>query len=683
MSLATLWILTTLAQAAAPGGNVTLPLAEYEQLKELRKSSSVTVVDTLSLGGSFAARNLNVTLRGRAAGERPAVAVLSAAPGVVLYGCDGEGILSRDEQGLFHLTPLAPRFTVTCRLAARGSDRIELIAQRDVLWVESTVGDGEFVWGSEANVAQRPFSIVRRVTAVAEGLRPTAIARYRLSLRPEETRFFYRIEVHNPNRARESFDVQLRSSERVQQVDAQVAYDAQGQRYRFDLPPGEYTIDMTGTLAGGAFTPPVEAGLHYCLLESHPLVRPLVKEGVKRISPQETGLQSEFRGAQAFLLASRETLTWEASKLDALHTTGFAVNDAAHMLFLTAAGQALGETSVTIDNQGSPDIRLPIEARPTYASLQGETVLLTKDPSGQLWLPIAMGKQILMVQHEQVFRRSLGLAWARLSLPQLPVPATQARIEVRFPAEWYPLYWSFLAEPAAWTPSGEQIFGFLALFFWTERALSFLALRLRQRAALAGLLALTALMWGEVTLALVLADIAITFFWLFSHLRKIRTSWIVVTIVLLGCGVITAAFLAISIPSLMRARVGMPSRGYDVPQSAAERSMTSDEAQPGRGKAPAPAYQGLPAKIEIPYGVRRTSFSREMLSCEGACKITVVALSHTALWWLQALCVIIMLTVVWRSRRDLAAGWQARRDETRGATVPPASSSPPATGIGA
>src|SRR5439155_15330769 len=131
--------------------------------------------------------------------------------------------------------------------------------------------------------------------------------------------------AHNPNRTRQPFDVTLRSQERVQQVDAPAAYDVDGSRYRFQLPPGDATLTLTGTLGGAAFTPPVDASVQYVLVESDPLIRPVVTGATHRISPSEVGIAADYRGAQAYLLGKGERLAWTATRLEALRSPTFAV----------------------------------------------------------------------------------------------------------------------------------------------------------------------------------------------------------------------------------------------------------------------------------------------------------------------------------------------------------------------
>jgi len=135
-----------------------------------------------------------------------------------------------------------------------------------------------------------------------------------------------------------------------------------------------------------------------------------------------------------------------------------------------------------------------MQGEPTYAALQGETVFLTKDAQGQLWLPIAQGSQSLLVQHRQSFRRALGLATASLELPRLAVPATSTRVEVRYPQDWVPLYEGFLSEGRLWAPDGGEVVGWALLAFWAERVGLLLGLGLRRRLVIAMVTALAAVL---------------------------------------------------------------------------------------------------------------------------------------------------------------------------------------------
>jgi hypothetical protein len=287
---------------------VILALPEYERLRA-PDPESFTVIDSARLGGTFRDRNLTVTFIGRSVGRRVTTSVLSATGGISVWGCSGQAVITRGDDS-FRLTPLADSFTTTCRIAASGSDRLELAATRDVLAIESSVGDGELIAAARAADGTSQHSLVRQSGGSAETVAPTATGHYLITLLPDESRFRYAIDVHNPNRHRHTLEVRFRSGEHLQQVDAVAPYEVVDGAYRFDLQPGDTTLVLKGQLPGDSFTPPVEASLQYLAIENHPIIRPKIAGAVKRVSAAETGAPTQFRGPQAFLLARGETVRW-------------------------------------------------------------------------------------------------------------------------------------------------------------------------------------------------------------------------------------------------------------------------------------------------------------------------------------------------------------------------------------
>lgn len=640
----------TAASPAPQGDHVTLSIQDYEALRSAQLRGAVTVVDLLQLGGRFADRSLSLRLDGRSSGHWPTEAVLEVPSGLLVYGCDGDALLSRTEDGRLQVTPLAGRFRVTCRLATRGSDRVEMTAARAVLGVEPDVADGEFVWGEEGKDGRRTFSVVRRV-ATAEGrLAPSATGRYRVSLWPDETRFRYEIAVHNPNRAREPFAVALASGEHVQKVDASVPYEMKGGQYLFDLPPGEATLVLTGSLPRPELVPPVEASLQYALVEAHPLLRPAVQGAAKRVSPREVGMASEFRGSQAFLLTGREKLSWSVVKLEALSTTSYSLDVADSVVFFSPDGVAQGESTFSLDNQGSPDVTIPWDPEMTYAELGGQPMLLTKHAEGgrdALWLPIAQGKETLVVQHRQPFRRNLGLGFATLRLPQPPVPASSGSLHLRYPKEWQRLYAGALGDAAYWSPEFPEVLAFVFIVFWAERLLRWLGLATRTRLLTALAVTLAGFSWGWAAVVLNSALLVASGRWAWIATRRAGRSVAAAVAAGLAALVLLMLVFAVAVPSLLRARRSVD---YSSRAPASEAPATAGEA---------PTYQGLPAKVTIPHGQDSDHFSREMLDMRTARPATVVLVSSRLLALLQGLVVLLGLWAVFRVRRDLAAGWRA------------------------
>ncbi len=671
-------ILVALILAATPAASptVTIPLDDYEALRKLRERPSLTVVDQLRVVGTFARRDLAVELSGRTSGTQPTADVLSGE-GYRLYGCRGDALLSRAESGSFAVTPLAPRFEVRCRVALDGSDRFAAEATPAVLEVTSSVADGELVRGDGG----RSFSIVRRIEGDGgEALPPSVAGRYRVTLLPDESLFVYRLEVRNPGRRHRRFEVTLREAEHADSVNAPVAWDADGSRYRFDLPPGETTIELSGRLTGATFVPPVEASLQYLLIESHPLIRPDVRTAAKRVGVGEVGLPALHRGAQAFLLDGSAEVAWTATRLEALKTAGFAVGELTQIFFLGADGKARAETTLAVDNQGAPALALPLRGEPTFASVQGEPVFLTRDAEGRLFLPLAQGAQQVLTQEVRPFAARLGLGLARLELPRPGVAASRAHVELRYPEEWIPIYESVAPAGRLLLLRPSDLLALAALFLLVERALALGALRRRARLAVAASVALVAALAPDAR-PFLLAAAAAPIVVLAGALAWRRLSgWrrafafaggafvLLLAVIAFGTVGVVRDWEEHGVLSGMAYNRGMVGKLADVAESRAAAPLDGLVAKEHSGRGD--AYEGLPAKIDIPQGARRSHFFREMVGPEAAVPVTVVLVAaraaSAASWAAVALAIAIGLWL----RREIGGAAQRFAARVRGEGSP-------------
>ena len=129
-ALVTLLAVTVFAQDSS----VTIPLEQYQELAKSKENASVTVVDTMTLGGTFKDRNLTMTFAGRSVGTRTPVPIISEASDLTLSGCGGDALVMRGGgRGAYQLIALAPSFTVRCDARLTGSDRLPMTVQPAVL----------------------------------------------------------------------------------------------------------------------------------------------------------------------------------------------------------------------------------------------------------------------------------------------------------------------------------------------------------------------------------------------------------------------------------------------------------------------------------------------------------------------------------------------------------------------
>ena len=664
--------------------SVTLPLDHYTALQKANESANVTVVDTMTLDGTFQRHDLTVTLTGRSVGTRTATPVISDAPDVTLSRCSGDALLVHAGKGTYHLVALAPSFTLRCDARPSGSDRLQMTVAPAVLAVGASVGDGELVAGDEDDSGTRQFTLVRQVVGANETLATTATGHYLIVLLPDTTRFRYVIQVHNPNRSTSPMPLRLVSGEHLQQIDSSAPYEPKDGSYVFAVPPGDATITLTGELQGTSFAPPVEASLQYLMLESHPLLRPTMLSRAKRISAAESGMTTQYRGALAFEIGPHERLTWSVTRLQALRAISYAVHDANHTLFIPADGPVLGESTLALDNQGAPELLLGDKPEPTYVSLAGEPVLMTKNAAGGLTIPLSAGVQQLMVQHRQPIAQ-FPLLFATLAVPRLAVPATYTTVQLRYPEHWLPLWQSFATRAKLWHPDMPSLLAFLLLALWLERLLAFLKMTPRARAAAALLLSFAAMVISTLLWLLIVAASILTLLWLASQRPKVSGARIAM-LAAAGLFAITVAVVYV-IDMRMSSNVGysnISSSGSGglarVNGAAAETGVTETAATDSVApKAPAQlaagvpvnapqereadAYAGLPAKFELPSGATTSVFNEQLLAADRPQTVTLVLLSMTVVTWLGAALAAIAALLLLRERETVAAALRLRMDE--------------------
>jgi hypothetical protein len=658
-----LFAVTTLADTPQ-SSTVTLPLDQYQLLQKSKESVSATVIDTMTLGGTFKDRNLTVSFTGRSVGARTATNVISDASDVTLSGCSGDALMLRSGKGAYQIVALAPAFTLRCDVRLSGSDRLPMSVQPSVLAIRSAVGDGELVSGEEQDDGARTYTLVRQVIGTNETLAATATGRYLITLLPDATRFRYVIQVHNPNRNTSPLPLHLVSGEHLQQIDSAAPYEVNAGSYVFAMPPGDSTITLSGELKGTSFAPPVAASLQYAVIESHPLLRPTLQSAPKRVSTGETGVETQYRGALAFEMGEKERISWSVTRLEAMRAISYAVKNATHTLFIPAKGPILGESEFQLDNQGAPELMLPQKPEPTFVSLQDEPVLMTKNAAGQLTVPLSAGEQHVVVQYRQEAPQ-FGLLIGSLDVPRVPVPATNTHVTVRYPDHWLPLWQSFATEAKVWRPEGSELLAFLLLALWIERVLAFLDVRGRARIAIALLLAFAGGIVPTVLWISVLGCAFITLVWLAAN----RPKWTPMRIV--GAVIASALVLVVAFAYVASKNLGSNYESSSANVATDTGSVSREVAKPAvaspteqvttrKEDISSLAYQGLPARFELPSGARRGEFREQLLAADRPQTITIVLLSMTIVTWTSIVMSLIAAWLLWRQRAEIRATLRER-----------------------
>jgi hypothetical protein len=662
------------AYAEAP--SVVIPLDRYEALTAQQKGGrSYTVVESAHLEGSLE-KGPTLVLKGRAAGDMPAVAVLASSE-LRLSDCGDEALLSRGSRGEVLLTPFKPRFTLRCSLGTPRGDALS-VAVLGVLDVQGALADGtvevsEGADGARTLVATRAAA---KDEVPREALAPTAVGRFRVSILPASTQFLWLVSVHNPNRARASFTLKVRPGEAVEQVTAAAPYVPSEAGLTFQVPPGDVELTVTGTTTNADFIAPFEGAVHYLLVESHPLLRATVDSAAQRLSPSQVGLASQYRGSQALLMTPGQRAGWTVAPLPVLPTTSYTVSSLKSLFFIGADGRVVGQSDIDLANQGASEISLPLGAVPAFASVQGAPTQLTTDGRGALWLPLAQGQQVITVQHKQTLSTTLGFAAGNLELPGLGGMASEAQVRLRFGREWVPLFQSFAGSRHMALPDLVDVVLLVFLALWAERLLRALGLARPRRVLLAVLVA--AMAGASEAYWLVLFTLSAgTIFWGLCWLRDLRLNSLLPSyssVVGVATTVGLGALLVVGVSTLfgdnVRRLFGMSADALGGDSAVIGGGHAPVAAEPMATPAPQGVYQGLPARLDIPAGVRRDQLSSEIVDTSAQGSVRVLLISTWLVNALRALLGLAVLVLAYLSRAQVLSGVRVQLAKLVSAQVP-------------
>lgn len=662
------------AYAEAP--SVVIPLERYEALTAQRGPRSYTVVETVRLEGSLA-QGPTLVLRGRAAGDMPAVPVLASSE-LRLSDCGDEALLSRGSRGEVLLTPFKARFTLRCSLGRPKGD-VLTVAVLGVLDVQGALSDAA-VEVSEGVDGARTLAATRAAVPEAEArevLAPTAVGRFRVSILPDTTHFLWQVSVHNPNRGKAPFSLGLRPGDAVELVNSAAPHAATKDSLTFQVPPGDVELTVLGTMRDTAFVPPFDAPIHYLLVESHPLLRAQVESAAKRLSPSQVGLASQYRGSQAFLLGPGQRATWTVAQLPVLPTTSYTVSSLRSLFFVGANGQVVAQSDIALENQGASELSLPLRAVPEFASVQGEPTQLTTDGKGDLWLPLSQGPQVITVQHKQTLPSGFGFTAGTLELPGLGGVASEALVRLRFGREWVPLFTSFAGARHMALPDLVDVLLLVFLALWSERLLRALGLPRRRRVVLAVLVAAMAGASEAYWLVLFVLSAGTVFAGLI-WLRGLRLAALLPSyssLVGVATTVFLGALLVVGVTTIfgdnIRRLFGTSADALGGDVAIAGRGLASPAAAVVAPVATQGLYQGLPARLEVPAGVRRDELASEIVDTSAPTSVRVLLVATWLVNALRALLCLAVLGLAYASRAQVLAGVRGQLAKLVAAKPPP------------
>lgn len=428
-------LLLAASWAPAQEATVTLPLKEYQSLVDASERESLTVIESVRLGGTLRGKALTLAVKGRCTGKPSKVQFLKRNPLMSLADCTGDAVLSPEDGGLA-LIPLKEVFNLSCLVDFREQERIELEFLAPALKISSQVTDAEMIL-QDAGQGNATVVLTSLVAMPGQKAREAiGLGRYRISVLPNQTAFEYAFAFDNPNRSKTEVVIQLKNGEGIRAVNTTNAYREEARSLRIELLPGNNQIGVTGTLPAARFVPPLPFDDQHLLVENHPMLNVGLRTGARRISPKDTGIAYSFRSVQGLLLSAKDEVAWDIQKMQVFSAMGYSIPGQDYTVYLPAAGKPVVEARAGIENQGGARLALEVVGKPAFLEINGEPQLLYKDENARLTIPVGLGSQGMMVQYEGV--KSLGLfsMVQNIRLLTFEAPATTVSMDLRVHKKW-------------------------------------------------------------------------------------------------------------------------------------------------------------------------------------------------------------------------------------------------------
>jgi hypothetical protein len=527
---------------------------------------------------------------------------------------------------------------------------------------------------------------VANEAALGEDVPPTLVGRYLLTVLPDDVRFRWELSVHNPNRRAVHFTVPARADEKLEGLETTAHHEATAAGFSVELPPGDTALTVIGAMTGTHFQPPVEAAAQLVLVDSHPLLRLDLNTDGKRVSPEETGLQAQYRAAQGVLLARGQGLTWKPQVLRTLTAARYSVRNARTLFFVGADGALLGQSSIALENEGAPELTLPMKGTPEFASIGGTSVPLTHTDDGQLRLPLSHGEQNIVVQHRGALKTGFGLAAGTLELPGLGTPATYSNVELRTGRDWSPLFVTFAGQRWFALPGIADLLLTLLFGLWAVHLLVSFGVNRRPAMALGALTAVLAASTEAAHWPVLFGLAGGSMLWVVAWLREskvrlVAPSGLVGISMVLGLGMLLMVGGVTLFGDNIRRLFGMSADALAGDDHVAQGSTSSADdsgltrktmksfgAATGYESVAAaqPSYQGVGAQRELPLGRRSVSLSQEMADTTAPTAASVVLISTALVQGGYALLHVLAVALAFMMRRQLLAGLKVQLERLFG-----------------
>lgn len=618
---------------------VTIPIQEYLELRKVSELAKVTSVEEVRLEGTFG-KELTLSFRGRCAAGLEPKEVLKHNEDIGMSDCKGDALL--DVQGdTVRLVPLQRQFKLTCRIQSKNWNEFSLQILNAFSFSGRVTG-AEVIAESDDSHGLNVLLTPKQLVSHREERAVTGTAKYRISIQPEQTTFQYAFRLSNPNRGTRSYEIKWLNGETIQKVRGIASYNESEESLKLTLSPGENRVVVNGRYSGDKFQPLMPSQQQYLLVESHPTLQLTVNGKGRRISLNDDDLRPQFTNARLYVFSKESSFSWTTRKLDVLEAMGYSVKSANYRYYVPESGKPIVEASFDVENQGTPEIPLKIPGTPTYLEVNREPQVLYKNTDGRLLVQVPSGSSTVFLQYRTDKATSRVLASHNIELVKPEAVLSNVSLSLLTPFKWRLLYGMGLAGSASDFPETLVIWSFLlaGLLYFLSGLWQF-GKRARWFIALSGLvlpfLVLDSVLFfvmAAVIMTLVRYRLAI-----WSFLKK-RSIWMNL---LIACAIGVPLLIVLTWSSTLflgSSRMALNKSLSQTQNYAAQEPRMAEAAAPSpvkkaggegadgeedslddqseaTGQGSQETFQGLPAKIVIPWNVEETTFSQSSVDVGG------------------------------------------------------------------
>lgn len=670
---------------SAKASTVTIPIQEYLGLIRAGEKPRFVSILGASLAGRYGEK-LRLEISGQASSLVEKREFLRFDPQNLNFeSCSGDAQVAF-EGGSASLLPSSSKFALSCQISFKNW------SQAQVTFVQA-MGAKAAVEGAEVLIlsddsGDRAVTLSKKSAGdrVAENLPVSAVGRFRLTALPESTRFEYSIEIENPSRNTRPFEINLANGEAPSRVDTTSEFTEEAGKISMKLRPGSNSVRLEGTYGSREFKVPIDGGPHYLLLENHQLLQLTAKSSARRISARDAGMNSRFSGQRAYLLQGgekTEPVSWETKKLDVLPALGYTVENADYNYFVPSKGRGLVEATLRINNQGQPEIPLPIQGRPLYLEVDGTPQVLASNAAGDLLLQLTPGQRNVYVQYEAPIetRTLFGLPRLRLAKPHAVMSGITTTMSFEDGAR---LLW---AQGLGKVESDlTDVFSWIVFFITLSLALSWTRKRgwpaAKSTAAAFGAACVAALSFPLFLLLLFLGLLGLVARHRAALLARLTgIKWTLRNVIGAIAAMSVAGVLLLGVLAILSATTRLYSTRHaeNLVAGVAQKKIQSydnrrmkgmmQESAGGRGapeedvadafeaEASSPAgegdYQGLPARVTVPAGARTVAFHRGLLEVDAPVYVFTAYLNPGIEQFVVMLALLFWGFEGWRRRREI------------------------------